>query len=93
VAKYVGYAAAVTMADSTALPAAAAMEVLLQHDLPTGVHGPEILGPARWFDTLAEIDGGLFDELRVWEGEQDDPSSPSLPLLAIPTRRGQGVTP
>lgn len=92
VAKYVGYAATVTMADSTALPAAAAMQVVLRHDLPAGVHGPEVLGPARWFDTLAEIDESLFDEIRVWEGERDDLSTPSVPLVAIPGRRGQGET-
>lgn len=84
VVKYVGYAAAVTMADSTALPAAAAMEVMLSNDLPAGVNGPEVLGPERWFDALGRIDSGLFDELRVWEGDVDDETAPPVPLAALP---------
>jgi saccharopine dehydrogenase-like NADP-dependent oxidoreductase len=82
VKRFVSFAKQLTMADSTALPAVAALDVLLGDSLPAGVHGPEVLGPERWFDAITRVAGDLFDGMLVWEGD-DDASASSVPLAGL----------
>jgi saccharopine dehydrogenase-like NADP-dependent oxidoreductase len=57
-----------TMADSTALPAVAAMPQLLDAPPAPGVHGPEGLDCVRWFDQLATEAPESFLEFHLNEG-------------------------
>lgn len=82
VKRFVSFAKHLTMADSTALPAVAALDVLLADSLPEGVHGPEVLGPERWFDAITRVAGDLFDGMLVWEGD-DEASAKSVPLVGL----------
>jgi|SRR5579884_306779 len=54
-----------TMADSTALPAVAAVPQLLEDPPSPGVHGPEALDPVRWFEQLDHEAPGIFREFHL----------------------------
>jgi saccharopine dehydrogenase-like NADP-dependent oxidoreductase len=60
-----------TMADSTALPAVAAMPQLLEAPPAPGVHGPEGLDCVRWFDQLAIEAPDSFLEFHLSNGNGD----------------------
>jgi saccharopine dehydrogenase-like NADP-dependent oxidoreductase len=73
-----------TMADSTALPAVAAVPQLLNEPPPPGVHGPEILDPIRWFDQLDTEAPEIFREFHL---SGDDGESCVLSLHELSTWR------
>jgi saccharopine dehydrogenase-like NADP-dependent oxidoreductase len=58
-----------SMADSTALPAAATVALVLGGDLPAGAHGPEVFDPAAWFGELGRIAPHVYTDIEVWEGD------------------------
>ncbi len=60
-----------TMADSTALPAVAAVPQLLNDPPPPGVHGPEALDPVRWFEQLDTEAPDIFREFHLSEPDGD----------------------
>lgn len=80
--RHVTFGKQMTMADSTALPAVAALTVVLGGDLPAGMHGPEVLGPERWFDAVTKLVGDLFDGMLVWDGD-DESAAQTLPLVGV----------
>jgi saccharopine dehydrogenase (NAD+, L-lysine-forming) len=69
VERVIAFAQYATMADSTALPAVAAVSQLLEDPPPAGVHGPEALDPVGWFDQLQTEAPHLFREFHLTEGE------------------------
>jgi len=67
--RHVAFSRHLSMADSTALPAVAATDVVLGGSIEPGVHGPEALGPPRWFERIVHHAGDSFDDLAVWDGD------------------------
>lgn len=58
-----------TLADSTALPAVAGLELIADGQVPPGVHGPEVFDPARWLGGLEQLKPDLFDRFVVTDGD------------------------
>jgi lysine 6-dehydrogenase len=75
VRRYVSSAGRIAMTDTTALPAAAAVALLLAGDVPPGAHGPEALEPAAWFAELDRIAPDIYNDIEVWE--DDGPRVPT----------------
>jgi saccharopine dehydrogenase-like NADP-dependent oxidoreductase len=81
VTRCISTAGHMTMADSTALPAAASVPQLLAGAVAPGTHGPEGLDVGAWLAELTRIAPGLYGSLEVWE--DDGPRTPtSLDELA-----------
>lgn len=78
--RHVTFSDLMPMADATALPAVAAVDLVLAGDIPPGVYGPEVLGPTRWFTRLVEYTGDQLDGLRVWDDDDLD-SARTMSLL------------
>jgi saccharopine dehydrogenase (NAD+, L-lysine-forming) len=57
------------MGDSTALPTAATVALLLSGDVPAGAHGPEVFDPGAWFTELARIAPDVYTSIEVWEDD------------------------
>ncbi len=55
-----------TMANSTSLPAVAAVPVVLR-GLAPGVHGPEVLSAGEWFPGITSLDSTLFSHVELWK--------------------------
>jgi lysine 6-dehydrogenase len=69
VTRYASTAGHMTMADSTALPTAAAVPQLLAGTVPAGAHGPEALALDAWFEELARIAPHTYTDVQVWEAD------------------------
>jgi saccharopine dehydrogenase-like NADP-dependent oxidoreductase len=59
------FAEEITMAEATAVPAVAALELVLEGAVPAGVTGPEVLDPGVWLERTASLSRRRFRTVEV----------------------------
>lgn len=69
--RWLSYANHATLADVTAIPAVAGLNLMTRGAVPPGVHGPEALDPAAWLDELDRLRPGLYHRFDLVDDHQD----------------------